>query len=142
MILLQDRSRIRSRLARLVPLLIVAGTMTTACDVLASEHTYVIRVDSITAPTAIGAAEPLEVQLHGWVGSDGCSRLSDVEKRTTTQLLEVRFHGVRRRGDCTQMPVLLEHTETLSPPFGDLFTIRVLQPSGVPMEHTVRVWSP
>lgn len=117
----------------------VAGAVTTGCDVLGSEHTYVIRVDSITAPTAISAGEALEVQFHGWVGSDGCSRLSEVEKRTTTRLLEVRFHGVRRGGHCTQMPVPLEHPETISPPLGDPFTIRVLQPSGVPLEQAVRV---
>jgi hypothetical protein len=55
--------------------------------------------------------------------------------------LEVRFHGVRRGGDCTQMPVALEHMEIVLPPLDDPFTIRVLQPGVVPLEQAVRVGS-
>jgi hypothetical protein len=123
-------------------LLVVAGILTTGCDILGfDDDTFVIRVDSISAPAAVEGSNALEVQFHGWVGSDGCSSLSHVEKRATPQLLEVKFHGVRRGGDCTQMPVALEHMEIVSPPLNNPFTIRVLQPGGVPLEQAVRVGS-
>jgi hypothetical protein len=123
-------------------LLVLAATLTTGCDILGfGNETFGVRVDSIVAPAAIDGSTPLEVQFHGWVGSDGCSTLSRIEKRATPQLLEVSFHGVRRTGYCTQMPVLLEHTESVSPPLSDPFTIRVLQPNGALLEQAVRVGS-
>jgi hypothetical protein len=127
---------------RPLPLLVLAGTLATGCDILGSgDERFVVRVDSISAPAAVDAGTALEVQFHGWVGPNGCSSLSRVEKRAAPQLLEIRFHGVRRSGDCTQMPVPLEHTERAAPPLSDPFTIRVLQPDGASLERVVRVGS-
>jgi hypothetical protein len=125
-----------------LPLLVLAGNLTTGCDILGSgDEGFIVRVDSISAPAAVDAGTALEVQFHGWVGPNGCSSLSRVEKRAAPQLLEIRFHGVRRSGYCTQMPVPLEHVERAEPPLSDPFTIRVLQPGGAALEQVVRVGS-
>jgi hypothetical protein len=123
-------------------LLVLAGNLTTGCDILGSgDESFVVRVDSISAPAAVDAGTVLDVQFHGYVGPNGCSSLSRVEKRAAPQLLEIRFHGVRRSGNCTQMPVSLEHAERTEPPLSDPFTIRVLQPDGATLERVVRVGS-
>jgi hypothetical protein len=125
-----------------LPLLVLAASLTSGCDILGfGDESFVVRVDSISAPAEVDAGTALEVQFHGYVGPDGCSSLSRVEKRVAPQLLEIRFHGVRRSGNCTQMPVPLEHTERAEPPLSDPFTIRVLQPDGASLERVVRVGS-
>jgi hypothetical protein len=124
-----------------LPLLLLAGILTSGCDILGGDERFVVRVDSISAPAAVDAGTALEVRFHGWVGPNGCSSLSRVEKRAAPQLLEIRFHGVRRGGNCTQMPVPLEHAERAEPPLSDPFTIRVLQPDGATLERVVRVGS-
>jgi hypothetical protein len=123
-----------------LPLLVLAGMLTTGCDILGyGDERFVVRVDSISAPAAVDAGTALAVQFHGWVGPNGCSSLSRVEKRAAPQLLEIRFHGVRRSGNCTQMPVSLDHAERVEPPLSDPLTIRVLQPGGASLERVVRV---
>jgi hypothetical protein len=123
-------------------LLVLAGSLTAGCDILGfGDERFVVHVDSISAPAAVHAGTALEVQFHGYVGPNGCSSLSRVERRTAPQLLEIRFHGVRRSGNCTQMPVPLEHAERAEPPLSDPFTIRVLQPGGASLEQVVRVGS-
>jgi len=110
------------------------------CGLLDSTDSFVIRVDSISAPAAITPADTLSARFFGLVGSDGCSRLERVEKRREGGLLELRFHGTRKGGvDCTQMLVSLDHEERLLPPLPDPFTIRVLQPDGPALERVVRV---
>jgi hypothetical protein len=125
-----------------LPLLVLAASLTPGCDILGSgDESFVVRVDSISAPAAVDAGTALDVQFHGYVGPNGCSSLSRVEKRAAPQLLVIRFHGVRRSGNCTQMPVSLEHAERAEPPLSDPFTIRVLQPDGATLERVVRVGS-
>jgi len=106
-----------------------------------TEH-FVIRVDSISAPETIAAAETLRVRFRGRIGPDLCSRLERVEKGHGPGILEVRFHGERTRPsgtDCLDMLALLEHEEQVPPPLDDPFTIRVLQPDGSRLEKIVRV---
>ena len=110
------------------------------CGLLDSTDSFVIRVDSISAPASIALADTLTARFFGSVGSDGCSRLERVEKRRDEGLIELRFHGTRKGGvDCIQMPVSLDHEERIVPPLPDPFTIRVLQPDGAPLERVVGV---
>jgi hypothetical protein len=112
------------------------------CGLLDSgTDSFVIRVDSISAPAAIAPADTLTVRFFGGIGPDLCSRLVRVEKRSEPGVLEVRFHGERDEGggDCLQMVSLLDHEEKILPPLVDPFIIRVLQPEGAPLERVVGV---
>jgi hypothetical protein len=102
---------------------------------------FVIRVDSISAPSTAVSTEPLTVTFHGGIGPDLCSSLKRVERTAGPRLLEVRFHGQRdARGRlCLQQPSILEHEETVAPPLEDPFTIRVLEPDGDTLEKVVRI---
>jgi hypothetical protein len=121
-----------------------AAAATAACDVLGTgDEEFVIAVDSIVAPAAIAPDDTLRVRFHGQVGPDGCSRLVSVERRASAAELEVRFHGARRRGSyCTQMPVPLDHTETVRPPLVDPFTVTARQPGGAMVNHVLRIGAP
>ena len=80
------------------------------------------------------------MRFFGRVGSDGCSRLTRVEKQLTSSRLEIAFHAERKRNAyCTQMPVALRHDEIIPPPLDDPFTIRATQPGTGALERTVRV---
>jgi hypothetical protein len=121
--------------------IITLPVVITSCDILAiSTSRFIVRVDSISAPDAIGVSETLSVVFRGSVGADGCSRIARVERRRTPNSLDVAFHGERTRsGECTQMPVSLDHEEQIAPPLEDPFTVRVLQPSGPALEKLVQV---
>lgn len=114
-----------------------------ACDLIGvTTKRFVVRVDSISVRGAVTPADPLVARFWGSVGPDGCSQLERVETRRFTGGIELRFHGVRATGggDCTMMPVALQHEEAIAPPLEDPFTIRVLQPGGgPPLEKQVRV---
>lgn len=110
------------------------------CGLLDSTDSFVIRVDSISAPAAIAPADTLTARFFGPIGPDLCSRLVRVEKRSEPGVLELRFHGERDEdGDCPQMPRFLDHEEEILPPLEDPFTIRILQPDGPALERVVRV---
>ncbi len=100
---------------------------------------FTIQVDSVSAPASISAGDTLTVRFFGTVGSSGCFRLARVEKEVTASRMELRFVGEKRGGDCFQMPVHLDREECMPPPLGDPFNIRVIQPSGAPLERIVRV---
>lgn len=112
-----------------------------ACNVFGLDtQSFIVPVDSIRVPEAIGAEDTLTARFFGRLGPDLCSRLERVEQRREPGLLEIRFHGERREdGDCPQMPAALDHAETVLPPFEDPFTIRVLQPDAPPLERVVRI---
>lgn len=112
-----------------------------ACGLLAPDTTeFVIRVDSIESPDSIAAGNALTARFSGPIGPDLCSSLDRVEKHLTANTLELRFHGARKDGGhCPAQPAALDHVETIAPPVEDPFTIRVLQPDGVPLEKVVRV---
>jgi hypothetical protein len=112
-----------------------------ACGLLGPDRTeFVIRVTSIEAPDTIATTAPLTARFSGPIGHDQCSYLDRVEKRLTANTLELRFHGVREVGGyCLMAVAVLDHEVTVAPPVGDPFTIRVLQPDGVPLEKIVRV---
>ncbi len=110
------------------------------CGLVDSDtDTFVIRVDSVSAPAAIAPADTITVRFFGSIGPNGCYSLVDAPTTRTPALLEVRFNGKRVDALCIQTPIFLDHTQRLVPPFVDPFTIRVLQPDGATLEHIVRV---
>lgn len=120
--------------------LLVSTASAAGCELFGDDvSVHVVRVDSISAPLTIAPAQPLEIVFHGMVGSDGCSRLSEVEKESGPDHLTIRFVAERSGGQCTQMPVPLNHVETVPPPLHNPFTITVLQPSGPPLVQVVQV---
>ncbi len=125
----------RPNCALLSALLLASG-----CGILEGDATrFIVRVDSIVAPASVGPEGPLVVRFLGMIGPNGCSRLAEVPSGRSPGLLEVQFHGELRDGVCTQEPVLLDYQQELAPPFLDPFVIRVLQPSGPPLERSVPV---
>ena len=122
--------------------LVSASLISSGCGLLDSgTDSFVIRVDSISAPDAVAPADTLTARFFGGIGPDLCSRLVRVEKRSEPGVLEVRFHGERDEdgGDCLQLARFLDHEEEILPPLEDPFTIRVLQPDGAPLERVVRI---
>lgn len=79
------------------------------------------------------------VRFLGIVGPNGCHELSEVSSGRPPGLLEVQFQGERTDALCTQQPVGLDYQQVVEPPFMDPFVIRVRQPSGPPLERSVRV---
>lgn len=118
----------------------VLAVMSAGCDwIVSGTEDFTIRVDSISAPAAISTVDTLAVRFFGTVGSSRCHQLERVEKHVDPAGMQLRFHGEWRNGYCGQMPVSFEHEELVPPPLEGLFTIRVLQPSGPPLERVVRV---
>lgn len=117
-------------------------SLATASCVLPFDNTarFVISVDSISAPEAIGPTDTLIARFRGPLGPDWCSGLERVEKSRLSGLLQIRFHGKRRTGsfDCAQEPVMLDYVERIPPPLEDPFTIRVLQRDGAALEKVLR----
>lgn len=129
---------------RVLSLLFLMGSLAgLGCDPTGvTTKRFVVRVDSISAPDSITPTEALTVRFWGNLGPDLCSRLDRVDKHRFAGGIELRFHGVRATGggDCLQMPAALQHDEMVAPPLENPFTIRVLQPDGVPpLERQVRV---
>ncbi len=91
---------------------------------------------------SVGAEEHLAVRFIGMVGPNGCYRLADAVTGRSPGLWQIEFQGEYRDAVCTTEPVLLDYQVSLAPPFSDPFTIRALQPSGPPLEKSVRVQSP
>jgi hypothetical protein len=121
-----------------ITLLSIAG-----CGILIDDtSTRIIKVDSLTVPSTVGPSDELVIEFHGFVGSDGCSVLSRVDRDVGADHLTIRFWAERTSGggDCTQMPRLLEHVERIHPPLTDPYTITVIQPRGTPaLIRTVRI---
>jgi len=112
----------------------------TACDLVGpdDEH-FVIEPDSISAPASIGPGDTLRVRFFGSIGPDGCSRMERVYMRLTAAELQMEFFGIRSHGGaCTQMPVVLDHAESVPPPIGTSFTITVFR-RGPALQRTVTV---
>lgn len=103
----------------------------------ATEH--VIHVDSISVPDSIAPSESFDIQFYGMIGSDSCSRLERVDRSVDESGIRLKFIAERRRGDCKQMPVMLDHQEHVSPPLQFPFTITVDQPSGAPLVSEVHL---
>ena len=61
--------------------------------------------------TAFTADGELQIAFAGSLGSDGCSRLVEVETEITRHSLDITFHGERNQGSCTLAPVSLLHIE-------------------------------
>lgn len=132
---------IRSRAAMLAVIAGAAIAGSAACNPFGpGTDRFVVHVDSITMPGAVGVSEVLRARVFGVLGPDLCSRLDRVERGSAPGVLELRFHGEREGGrNCLQQPALLDHVEEVQPPLQDPFTLRVLQPDGSRLERVVRV---
>lgn len=126
-------------LAALAVLSVLAAAAAGCDSLLFPTEEYIIEVDSLSAPAALAATDTLTMQFYGTVGSSGCYRLVRVERQVASGGMELRFHGERKWGDCFQMPVALEHEVRVPPPLQHPFTIKVMQPSGPPLEQVVRI---
>ncbi|HYU37693.1 MAG TPA: hypothetical protein VEL29_07125 [Gemmatimonadales bacterium] len=103
---------------------------------------FLIRVDSIAAPSFLAASDTLTARFYGGIGPDGCWALARVDKQMTPASLDVTFQGehqVRSGYDCTASPVALHHAEAVAPPLGTPFTITVHQPDGSLLRRFVSV---
>lgn len=126
----------------ITPLALGAFLVLAACNLTGPDtQQFTIRVDSVSAPGAISAGEMLRVVYRGWIGPNGCYRLAAVGRHVRSNGVEVGFIGERTTGagDCTQMPVVLEHADSFAPPLQDPFTITVRQPGGARLEKVVRI---
>lgn len=121
--------------------LLVFTTLTSGgCNLFESDkRDFVIRVDSISGPSTIGPDQALAVRFWGSIGPSGCYHLIDSPSGRAPDRFEIQFLGEFRRATCTLDPIPLMHDVELQPPFQSPFTIRVLQPSGQPLEKTVHV---
>ena len=120
--------------------LLLAGA---GCGILGNgTRNFTVKVDSILVAASVAAEEHLAVRFVGMVGPNGCYRLADAVTGRSPDLLQIEFQGEYRDALCTQEPVYLDYQVNLAPPFSDPFTIRALQPSGPPLEKSVRVQSP
>ena len=126
-------------------LAVIAPIALGGCEVLGigGKERFIVRIDSIVAPTEVAANTPFTVGFFGGIGPDGCSQLRNIDSSRTSEMLDMQFNGVRDvgGGGCPQMPTYLEHVTTLYPPFADSFIIRARQPSGRVFEHAVRIVS-
>ncbi len=129
----------RGRRFRAVAALLVL-LASSGCDIFGlGTQKFMIRVDSISAPSTIGPNETLTIRFWGWVGPSGCYHLVRAPSGRMPNLFEIRFHGEYKNALCTQDPIPLEYDVELSPPFQDPFTIRALQPPDPPLEKIVRI---
>lgn len=114
--------------------------VSSGCEVFGSgTQDYIVRVDSIAAPSSIGPDEPLTIRFLGSIGPSGCYRLVDIRSARGPNVFEIRFDGEYRNALCTLDPIPLDHEVQLPPPFQDPFRIRVIRPSDPPLERTVRI---
>ena len=113
--------------------------MTGGCDIFSPTREFTIRVDSIAAPAVIGATDTLTVRFFGTIGLSYCHQLKGVEMQIGPAGMQIKFRGKYENHSCAQSARYLDHEETVPPPVQDSFVIEVLQPSGPPLEHVVRV---
>ena len=104
-----------------------------ACNVLGpGAASFVIRVDSISAPDSLRGTDSLRSRYWGVIGPSGCWSLDHVERTRSPNELALRFVGSHVQATCTQAFAQLDFVEVLAPPFGNPFTIRVTQPGNRP----------
>lgn len=109
---------------------VTASLFTSGCGLLPPDR-YTIRVDSLTVtPVAPGQ---VAVRAHGLAASDGCGGLHRVEREARGDTLIRRFVGEQRHGSCTQVPIPLDYTETVTLPPGRALPYVVRQPDGPPL---------
>ena len=114
-----------------------------SCGILGpSTERFLIRVDSIAAPSVVAANDTLTARLYGKIGPDGCWRLAGIDRQANSATLDVTFHGehvVRSGYACTAMPVALNQVEIVAPPLGSPFAIAVHQPDGSVLRRVITV---
>jgi hypothetical protein len=126
--------------AQLIKLMGIAAFIG-ACDpVSPNADEFLIRVDSVKAPSSISRTDTLQVLVFGPVGSDMCSRFKSFRVNRSSAGAEVSVVGERVSGTCGQMPVYLDgRALRFDPPLADPFMIRFNQPDGSPLTSIVRV---
>ena len=103
---------------------------------------FIIRVDSVEAPSSASSSDTLHITLHGIVGPDGCYRFDHIEADRQPDTLKLTAWGIHHDGICTQAVVALHEPYRIDPPLEDPFVIAVRQPDGSVLKNTVRIYSP
>lgn len=126
--------------AILLPL--IAGCTTTGDSGSVTVREYQIKVDSMDAPATAPASDTLNITLHGTVGPTGCYQLDHFEKQRQAGSLSLKVWGKQYDTICTQAFVEMHKEYQIAPPLKDAFEIRIEQPDGSVLTHTVRIQSP
>lgn len=124
----------------LLPLVVGCTTTGDSGDVKVRD--YQIKVDSLDAPAAAPASDTMIITLHGTVGPSGCYQLDHFEEQRQAGSLTLKAWGKHYDTVCTQAIVEMHQEYKIAPPFKDPFEIRVEQPDGSVLTHTVRIQSP
>jgi hypothetical protein len=103
---------------------------------------YVIKVDSVTGPTAVSGGASFTVFVYGFVGGNGCHHFKEFQVARSTGAADITAIG-HREGDsgslCTQNIVLLvAEPLTIAPPIPDPFVLRFHQPDRTILSRTIR----
>jgi hypothetical protein len=112
-------------------------------------ETFVVRVDSVIAPSQIGGGDTLTIKLHGVIGPNLCYRFKEFVAVRTEARLELTVLGevpdLRGKGCPTALAELRDDNHRLGkpfvigPPIVDPFSIVVHQPDSTTLEKVVRV---
>ncbi len=124
----------------LLALFCVAPLLASGCDIISpGGSTRVVQVDSVTVLADQTTATSIPVRFWGYVGSNGCSSLNTIERSVWPDSMLIRFVAETKNSLCTQMPVPLEHVETITPGASDVFTVIVRQPDQSRLRERVPV---
>jgi hypothetical protein len=117
---------------------IVAG-VTGACLTAPADQPFVIRVDSITGPTAVPAGVSTLQHVWGRVGPDGSYRFSGFSLTRSAVQLDVTVNGLHTpSGSCAAGIVELGgETLRIDPIIPSVFTIVVHQPDGATLQRVL-----
>src|ERR1041385_6330972 len=132
----------RLRLCFLAASALIVSAIIDGCNPIAPDHhDFVIKVDSVTGPSAVSGGIPFNVKVSGFVGGNGCFHFQEFRVDRATGTLDVTVIG-RREGDsrslCTQNIVFLEGQPlTISPPILGPFALRFHQPDNTILTKTV-----
>lgn len=126
-----------SRLSAIIGVAILSASSATCGLTSPSRNEFVIPVDSIVVGMTADPAGFVPVRFFGLVGASGCQGLERVEKSASGDSLRLRFIGIRKGGNCTQMPIPLRHEERLASLPARSVTVVAEQPNGPPLTRTV-----
>jgi hypothetical protein len=113
------------------------------CSPSGPDHSdYIIRVDSVTGPSAVSGGAPFTLYVHGFVGGNGCHHFQEFRVDRSTGAADITVVG-RREGDtrsvCSDNIVMLEPEPlTIAPPITDPFVVRFHQPDKTILVKTIR----
>ncbi len=126
-----------ARVRHVLPLL-AAGILLSACGLIGGSDEYVIGVDSVSFAAPMLPDGAVRTTYHGFVGANGCATLRRVERQALpADTLQLRFIGRTDGGNCTQMPIVLRHVDSIPNLPARTVHLRVLQRSGDPLRYNV-----